>query len=59
MPINLKIGIIGGSGMENPAFISDFNSKNVSTPYGEPSSELIFGRLEIRIRVCSSSQFLA
>ncbi|SVC78833.1 uncharacterized protein METZ01_LOCUS331687, partial [marine metagenome] len=27
--------------MEDPAFISDFTSKQVSTPYGDPSSKLI------------------
>ena len=41
MPTDLKIGIIGGSGMEDPAFINDYSSKTVSTPYGDPSSELI------------------
>jgi len=41
----LKIGIIGGSGMEDPAFISDYSSKTVSTPYGKPSSELIIGKI--------------
>ena len=41
MPTNLKIGIIGGSGMEDPAFINDYSSKVISTPYGDPSSELI------------------
>ena len=41
----LKIGIIGGSGMEDPAFISDYSSKMVSTPYGDPSSELIMGNI--------------
>ena len=46
MPTNLKIGIIGGSGMEDPAFISDFTSKQVSTPYGDPSSKLILGNIE-------------
>ena len=45
MPADLKIGIIGGSGMEDPDFISDSDSKEVSTPYGEPSSELILGRI--------------
>ena len=38
MPAELKIGIIGGSGMEDPAFISDYKLKNISTPYGNPSS---------------------
>jgi len=41
----LKIGIIGGSGMEDPAFISNSNSKDVSTPYGDPSSQLILGSI--------------
>jgi 5'-methylthioadenosine phosphorylase len=41
MPTDLKIGIIGGSGMEDPAFIDDYSSKAVSTPYGDPSSKLI------------------
>ena len=45
MPADLKIGIIGGSGMEDPSFISDYLSKTVSTPYGDPSSELIIGKI--------------
>ena len=45
MSTDLKIGIIGGSGMEDPAFISDYSSKTVSTPYGKPSSELIIGKI--------------
>ena len=45
MANKLKIGIIGGSGMEDPAFISDYSSKTVSTPYGDPSSELIMGNV--------------
>ena len=32
--------------MEDSAFISDFNSKNISTPYGDPSSELILGTIK-------------
>ena len=46
MQSELKIGIIGGSGMENPAFISNSNSKYISTPYGNPSSKLILGEIE-------------
>tara|TARA_Y100000590_G_scaffold346139_1_gene396309 strand:+ start:73116 stop:73874 length:759 start_codon:yes stop_codon:yes gene_type:complete len=45
MSPKLKIGIIGGSGMEDPAFISDLISKTVSTPYGEPSSKLMIGKI--------------
>ena len=42
---DLKIGIIGGSGMEDPVFIRNYSSKTVSTPYGDPSSELIIGKI--------------
>ena len=45
MKINYKIGIIGGSGMEDPMFISDCKTKNVSTDFGKPSSELILGQI--------------
>ena len=45
MLTNLKIGIIGGSGMEDPTFINDYESKTVSTPHGEPSSKLIIGKI--------------
>ena len=31
--------------MEDPAFIADYSSKNVTTPYGNPSSELIIGTI--------------
>jgi len=41
----IKVGIIGGSGLEDPAFIDNYSSTKVSTPYGEPSSELILGRI--------------
>tara|TARA_Y100000588_G_scaffold344728_1_gene391261 strand:- start:165 stop:926 length:762 start_codon:yes stop_codon:yes gene_type:complete len=46
MQNNIKIGIIGGSGMEDPAFIVDYLSKNVTTPYGNPSSALIIGTVK-------------
>ena len=45
MPNDLKIGIIGGSGMEDPTFISDYSKEAVPTPYGDPSSELIVGNI--------------
>jgi len=46
MASDLKIGIIGGSGMEDPELITNFTSKEVSTPYGNPSSDLIIGEIE-------------
>ena len=45
MQTDLKIGIIGGSGMEDPTLIQDYSSKTVSTSYGDPSSELIIGNI--------------
>ena len=49
MQSDLKIGIIGGSGMEDPAFITDYSSKIVTTPYGKPSSELIIGIIALPV----------
>ena len=45
MPDKFKIGIIGGSGMEDPTFISNFTTKEVLTPYGKPSSQLVLGNI--------------
>jgi len=41
----LRIGIIGGSGLENPEILQRSEEKHVETPYGTPSSSLIFGSL--------------
>lgn len=35
-----KIGIIGGSGLDDPSFFEVGEERSVSTPYGEPSSSL-------------------
>lgn len=43
-----KIGIIGGSGLDDPDFFSITAETNPSTPYGPPSSSLRHGRLEGR-----------
>jgi 5'-methylthioadenosine phosphorylase len=37
------IGIIGGSGLDNPDILSNPRDEQVSTPYGEPSSPLKHG----------------
>ncbi|MCL2214615.1 MAG: S-methyl-5'-thioadenosine phosphorylase [Treponema sp.] len=39
------IGIIGGSGLDNPDILSDPQDKSASTPYGEPSSPLKYGKI--------------
>jgi len=41
----LKIGIIGGSGMDDPRLMKDIREKSVKTPYGSPSSALTIGRI--------------
>ena len=42
----IRIGIIGGSGLENPEILKSPEEKNINTPYGEPSSSLLFGSLD-------------
>jgi 5'-methylthioadenosine phosphorylase len=39
----IKIGIIGGSGLENPDILRNPEEKVIATPYGEPSSPLKCG----------------
>lgn len=41
----IKIGIIGGSGLENPDILKSPGDKNIKTPYGDPSSPLLCGSL--------------
>jgi 5'-methylthioadenosine phosphorylase len=40
---DMKVGIIGGSGLDNPDFIEHVREKNVTTPYGLPSDTLKVG----------------
>lgn len=42
----VKIGIIGGSGMDDPRLMKDIREKKVKTPYGSPSSALTVGVIE-------------
>lgn len=41
----VKVGIIGGSGMDDPRIIKDSKEKKISTPYGSPSSHLTVGTI--------------
>jgi 5'-methylthioadenosine phosphorylase len=43
---NVKIGIIGGSGMDDPQLIKNRKEKTVRTPYGKPSSSLTTGKID-------------
>ncbi len=42
----LKIGLIGGSGLDNPAILKEAKDIDVLTPYGKPSSPLKIGKIQ-------------
>ncbi len=42
----IKVGIIGGSGMDDPHLMKNKKEKKVKTPYGNPSSALTVGKIE-------------
>lgn len=42
---NIKVGIIGGSGMDDPRLMENIKEKTVKTPYGSPSSPLTIGKI--------------
>jgi len=41
----MKIGIIGGSGLDNPNLIENYQELDVDTPYGKPSSKISSGKI--------------
>ncbi|HEO69645.1 MAG TPA: S-methyl-5'-thioadenosine phosphorylase [Candidatus Hydrogenedentes bacterium] len=41
-----RIGIIGGSGLDDPGILHNADELEVDTPYGRPSSELTVGQIE-------------
>jgi len=41
----IKIGIIGGSGLDNPEILQEARDVDVNTPYGKPSSLLKCGKI--------------
>ena len=41
-----KIGIIGGSGLDNPDILTDSHDKVIDTDFGKPSSPLKVGKIE-------------
>jgi 5'-methylthioadenosine phosphorylase len=42
----IKIGIIGGSGLDDPQILKLSEKKKVETPYGKPSSTLTCGKID-------------
>jgi len=47
----VKIGIIGGSGLDDPRLLQDYTEKEVKTPYGRPNSKLTCGKIQ-GVEVC-------
>jgi len=45
MATPIKIGIIGGTGLDDPDLLQDRQEKFVTTPFGEPSDALILGTI--------------
>ena len=47
----MKIGIIGGSGLDDPNLLKESQIKDVTTEYGSPSSPLTCGKIQ-GVEVC-------
>ena len=43
--MDIKVGIIGGSGLDDPNLMHDITEQRLKTPYGDPSAPLITGRI--------------
>ena len=41
-----KVGIIRGSGLDNPKILEDAKELSVTTPYGDPSSSLTIASID-------------
>ena len=41
----VKIGIIGGSGLDDPKLLENYENIDIITPYGHPSSSISQGKL--------------
>jgi 5'-methylthioadenosine phosphorylase len=41
----VKVAIIGGTGLENPGFLKNPKSISMKTPFGDPSSRFLLGRI--------------
>lgn len=41
----MKIGIIGGSGMDNPQILENYQEIEIDTPFGKPSAKLVTGTI--------------
>lgn len=41
----VKVGIIGGTGLDDPDLLKERTEKSVSTPFGQPSSAIVCGNI--------------
>lgn len=51
----MKIGIIGGSGLDRPELLENYEKKEVETSFGKPSSPIICGKIH-DLEVCILSR---
>ena len=49
MSDDFKLGIIGGSGLEDPQFFKDVKEVVIDTPFGKPSDSYLEGNSSIRV----------
>jgi 5'-methylthioadenosine phosphorylase len=47
----MKIGVIGGSGLDDPKILANYEEREITTPYGSPSSKLTCGKIS-GVEVC-------
>ena len=47
----MKVGIIGGSGLDDPQLLSDYEERDIDTIYGRPSSKVTCGKIS-GVEVC-------
>ncbi|MEK6935173.1 MAG: S-methyl-5'-thioadenosine phosphorylase, partial [Nanoarchaeota archaeon] len=47
----MKIGIIGGSGLDDPKLLENYEEKDVETKYGKPSSKITCGKIK-GVEIC-------
>jgi 5'-methylthioadenosine phosphorylase len=40
----MKVGMIGGSGFDDPSFLKDVKSAKIGTPFGPPSHDIVTGK---------------
>jgi 5'-methylthioadenosine phosphorylase len=41
----VKIGVIGGSGLDDPELLENYEEKEIDTPFGKPSSSITCGKI--------------